>query len=363
MGKIPGRNRWLIILLVFVILLCSIAVAGWLLLKHYYSMMNIQTDDNTQIEQTMPISGSLDENPGAQTEFAQGENVAASEEPEPSENTEETIGLFDDMEVDERIFSIMLIGVDSRDDSDEGRSDSMILFNINPDTKKVIMTSFLRDIYVDIPSFGGDRLNTSYAVGGANLLSKTISRNFGIDVDKYVTLNFWTVRDIIDAFGGVDIDVTEAEIEVLNSYLGEHNFLLNKPFGTDYLSPEDAGMIHLNGSQALAYARIRYIGSDFARTGRQREIISVCMEKLKEMSIFEINDMLEQFLPSVSTNLTEQDVLTLLFMALRIKDYSTESMAIPVDGTWEYANVEGMSVIKANFAANAKAWYNKIMGE
>lgn len=422
---------WKIALLVFVIFLCGIAAAGWILFKYYYGLMNIRNDEFFPEQQTITLSETADlfeyeteeafmepaETPSAEdmspeqpapvqeteeiipetadnspapeaipsleteamipeTEAMLPETAletvpspeaepaapvtvpAEREEPEP---VKEAAPLPENMEEGtENVFSILLIGVDSRKDDVAGRSDTMILFNINPDTKKIVMTSFLRDIYLDIPGYGGNRLNAAYAVGGPKLLSSTISANFGIEADKYIIMNFRMVQDVIDAFGGVYVDVTEEEIEYLNHNLNEHNSLLKNPSGTDHLSPEDAGTICLNGNQALAYARIRYIGTDFARTGRQREIISARIDKLRQMKVLEINDLLVEFLPRVSTNLTEKDVLSLLFMALKLRDYSVESFTIPTDGTWEYATVRGMSVIRTDFAANAKAWHEKI---
>ena len=122
-------------------------------------------------------------------------------------------------------------------------------------------------------------------------------------------------------------------------------------------------MRHLNGNQALAYARIRYIGTDFARASRQREIISVCIEKLKHMEIKEINVLLEKYLPTLKTNLTEQDAITLLFMLLSLNDYTKESYVIPMDDTWDYTTIRGMSVIEVDCKANGQAWYDLITKE
>ena len=267
------------------------------------------------------------------------------------------------MKYTEETCRILLIGVDSKVDDIRGRSDTMILFDINPNTKKIIMTSLLRDIYVDIPGRGSDRINAAYAYGGAKLLTQTIAKSFGIQVDKYVIVNFGMVCDIVDALGGVEVDVTEEELKLINQNLSGLNVLMNKPRDADHLPESSIGKVLLNGNQAIAYARIRQIDSDFARTGRQREIITASIEKLKQTDIFEINTMLNEILPQVTTNLTEKDILSLLAMAIKRKDYSIESMAIPVSGTWEYVTIDKKAVIKIDFAANAKAWYKKVSGE
>jgi LCP family protein required for cell wall assembly len=354
------KKTWLLVLLIlFALILLFLLFAGAMVFNHYYNLLDVQieTQDIEYVADEELLQKELDFLEGIEEE-PDSEGI----EDEFEEETEEVVAPFEDLDISEEAFNIMIVGIDSRDNDFAGRTDSMILFSINPDTKKAVMTSFLRDMYVKIPEHGGNRLNAAYAFGGTSLLSQTISNNFGIAVDDYVIVNFWLVMDVVDAFGGVEISVEPEEIEYVNYYLEEHNRLLEKPEGTDYLTAEDTGVRLLNGSQALGYARIRYVGTDFGRTSRQREIISALIEKLKGMNILEINSLLEQFLPRVRTNLSQKDLTTLLFMSLGIKDYTIESMAIPVDDTWEYAQIRGMSVIEVDFEANAKAWRDKIMG-
>ena len=351
------NKTWLGFILVLLAFTCMLAVAGILVFKHYYNMMDLQIGEEVSIGMETPeaIVEEL-------TEITQEEGMIEVEENASIEASTELAepDFFEGKEISEKAFNIMLVGVDSREEDFDGRTDSMILIHLNPETKKINTTSFLRDIYAEIPGRGGNRLNAAYVLGGPDLLLKTINRNFGIEIDKYVTLNFWLVIDILNDFGGVDIEITEKEIEVMNNYIKEHNKILGNPEGTDYLTEEDTGMCHLNGNQALSYARIRYIGTDFARTGRQRQIISLCIDKLKHMNVKEMNEMLEKYLPCVKTNLTEQDVTNLLFMALGIKDYTRESHVIPIDGTWKEAKIRGMSVLEIDFKANASAWYDTI---
>ena len=107
---------------------------------------------------------------------------------------------------------------------------------------------------------------------------------------------------------------------------------------------------------------MRYIGTDFARTGRQRTVITKCLDKVKKMGLGEINSLAEDFLPRVRTDLTEGDCAALLLMALNLNDYAFESLAVPVDGSWNSANINGMSVLTINFSENAKAWHDLVDG-
>lgn len=388
------RRIGLIILLSFVIILLIACISAIAVFKHYYGMMNIEKDgdiyeeqtisfledeetvfeaESSEIAETLEITEvvtSSESSPSTekyvdttdeQTTTAQTDEATLAQETTAITTKQETVEL--DMEGTEEIFRILLIGVDSKENNVRGRSDVMILFDINPDTKKIVMTSLLRDIYVDIPGHGGNRLNAAYAIGGAKLLTQTISSSFGIDVNKYVVVNYWMVRDVVDVLGGVEVDVTKEELEHINHNLNEQNRLLGNKYGTDHLPENRIGNITLNGNQALAYARIRKADSDFGRTSRQREIVAAGIEKVKKLGIFDINNMLNQFLPRITTNLTEKDILSLLVMAVKRKDYSIESMAIPVDGTWEYATIDKKAVIKIDFAANAKAWYKKVVGD
>lgn len=225
------------------------------------------------------------------------------------------------------------------------------------------MTSFLRDIYLSIPGHGNNRLNASYAFGGTELLTDTIMANFGISVDRCIVVNFYLVMDMVDAVDGIDLDVTADEIRVMNKYIRNHNQLLGNPEGTDILLEEDAGKIHVNGSQALAYARVRYVGTDFARTGRQRTVISKCLEKIKKLNVGKIIGLVGEFLPRIRTDLTEGDCATLLLMMLDLDSYEFQSLIVPVDGTWKNANINGMSVLTVDFSANARAWHDAVDGK
>ena len=175
-----------------------------------------------------------------------------------------------------------------------------------------------------------------------------------MDVDKYVAVDFYSFVDIVDSVGGVDIDVSDAEIPVLNNYVKELNRLNGREESTWFLT--EGGMQHLNGTQALGYARIRYVGNgDFERTERQRLVVSKVFEKVKTMNLLEINNLLNTLLPEVKTNMKEEEIMSLLWKAPTYLTYDLDSMRIPVDGSYQSMRVRGMAVLGVNLQKNIAA--------
>lgn len=261
-------------------------------------------------------------------------------------------------EANEKSMNILLVGLDSRKDNYTGRSDSMILCTINKKSKKFVMTSFLRDSYVTIPGHGKDKLNSAYALGGSNLLANTIYENYGIVVDRTAVFNFLFVIDLIDYLGGVTVDVTADELPYLNMYIHDQNEeLYSLPNPNKGQINSGPGTYKLDGNQALGYARIRYVGTDVARSERQRLVLSQCIDKCKKLSTGQLNDMMTLFLPRIKTDLSSGDCLSLITTLLRAGSYESGSMAIPIEGTWKDAKVGDQEVIKiTDFDANTEAW-------
>ncbi len=263
---------------------------------------------------------------------------------------------------DENVYNVLLIGTDSRDNNSRGRSDSMILVSINKETEEIHMTSFMRDSYVAIPGKYNNRINAAYAYGGADLLMDTIELNFKVKVDKYVRVNFFSFMEVIDAVGGVEITVSDAEVNVMNQYIAEINSLLGKNRNDGQLSK--GGTYTLNGKQALGYCRIRYVGNaDFQRTQRQRDVLMKVIEKAKGMSIAEINNFLEVLLPKVTTNIPEDEIFSLVLNALSYVKYPVYQHRIPADGSWWNLRVRGMAVLGMNFDTNINMIRKEIYGK
>lgn len=261
------------------------------------------------------------------------------------------------------VVNILLIGNDSRENGEDGRSDAMILISISSKTKTIYMTSLLRDMYVEIPGRDGNRLNAAYSYGGAELLMKTVEKNFDIPVNRYIQVNFEAFAGLVDAVDGVDLELTKEEIEYVNGYLVEYNMLTNRPQGTDNMDTSVSGMVHLNGPQALAYCRNRYLGTDFGRTERQRKVLSAVIEKLPKAAVSNSGELVDGLMPNLTTNLTQGEAFRLSLMSGRLVTYDIISDSIPQPGTYKDATIRKMSVLEVDFEANKKFLREKIYGE
>lgn len=252
------------------------------------------------------------------------------------------------------VINILLIGNDSRENGEDGRSDAMILLSVSSRTKKIYMTSLLRDMYVDIPGHDGNRLNAAYSFGGAELLMETIEKNLDITVNRYMLVNFEAFANLVDAVGGVDLELTSREIEYVNGYLVEYNILLGRAEGTDYMDTSQGGVVHLNGAQALAYSRNRYLGTDFGRTERQRKVLEAVIKKLPMAILTNPKELIEGLMPNLTTNLTKTECYRLGLTAAKMLTYDMEQLVIPQPGTYSDASIRGMDVLQVDFAANKK---------
>ena len=253
---------------------------------------------------------------------------------------------------EEGVINILLIGSDSRDGSADGRSDAMILLSVSDKTKTIHMTSLLRDMYVEIPGHDGNRLNAAYSYGGAELLMKTVEQNLGISVNRCAIVNFEAFANLVDAVGGVDLELTNEEVKLINGYLVEYNQLTNKPEGTDYLDANASGMIHLNGPQALAYSRNRYIGTDFGRTQRQRKVLAAAISNLPKALLRDPAALIDGVLSNLTTNLVQREVFAFSLQAWKLVAYDMVSGSIPLEGTYQNATIRGMAVLEVDLEAN-----------
>jgi len=230
----------------------------------------------------------------------------------------------------EHIINIMLIGQDRRPGESRTRSDAMILCTLNTKTKELTMTSIMRDTYVQIPGYQDNRINECYALGGIKLLSKCVETNFGVLVDGSFAVDFNGFQEVIDLVGGVDITLSSAEA----------NYMKNRGYKVQ------TGMNHMDGETALAYARNRSIGNaDFARTERQRKVISSVVEKCRGKNFLQMSNLLKKVLPYVTTDLDNGEILKYMMEMIPIlKNMKIVSQRIPGD-YFRFAEIRGMDVI------------------
>lgn len=250
-------------------------------------------------------------------------------------------------------YTILLVGSDAYDDDNRGRSDTVILVQVNADTKTIRMASFLRDMYVKIPGKGSNRLNASYIWGGHELLRKTLETNFGVTADAYVEVNFERLVKVIDAIGGVEVEVSEAERQQVNSILRFYNVKIGDAESDQLL--QESGLVNLTGKQALCFSRIRKIDGDVQRTARQRKVLEAAFHKVTQLSMAEITMLILQNMDAVQTDLTIADAIDLIPLALRCKNATFENLSVPVSGAGHHATVDGMAVIKPDLKKNQKA--------
>lgn len=223
---------------------------------------------------------------------------------------DEKIIINDEVKTDTGYRNIVIFGVDSRSNSLEKgtHSDTIIIASLNRETKDVKLVSIYRDTYANIPDTGYKKINAAYFNGGYSLALSTINKNFDLDITEYVTVNFKAVVDAVDLVGGITLDITQEELPLVNGYVNS----LNKINGTSVAHLKSAGTQLVNGTQATAYARIRYTkGADFKRTERQRIVIQKLFEKVKSSDLATINKFIDTIFPQVATNLDKKEILSL----------------------------------------------------
>lgn len=229
----------------------------------------------------------------------------------------------------DKIINIALFGVDNRNSEDKGRSDSIMIFTVDKVTKKLKMSSIMRDSYVNIEGRGKDKINHAYAFGGPQLAIKTINKNFQLNIRDYVTVDFGNMEDIIDSLDGIILNIRQDELKYINSYITELSTLkkVTPPLITQ------TGNQRVNGIQGVAYSRIRYTsGGDYERTERQRIVLESLLNKIKSSGITQYPSIVNKLLPYVKTSLTSSDILKIGTDVLTSGITKIEQERFPVDG-------------------------------
>ncbi|MBQ7845055.1 MAG: LCP family protein [Clostridia bacterium] len=275
----------------------------------------------------------------------------------------------------DNVVNILLVGVDGRSEDIESGSkhgDVQIIVSINKDDGSIKMTSVLRDLYVNIPGYRNkNRINVAYSRGGGPLAMRTMNNLFELNIEYYVTINFYGLASIIDGLGGIDIELTKKEANAINAYIkknlkkgGYDN--QDKDYERQPLESK-AGVQHLDGIQAVMYARLRSVDNDFERSNRQRHLLELLLGKVLDggMSIDKLFGLIESCLPYAETNITPMAMVELamgvlssdIMTRLQSGDALLEQQRIPLDETWKYYTTEGGASVVA-FRTNARRQEN-----
>lgn len=237
---------------------------------------------------------------------------------------EENLGMTDVSAMGDvsKIQNIALFGVDSK--TDKGRSDSIMILTLDQVNKKMKITSIMRDSYVNIPGKGMDKINHAYAFGGPELAIKTINENFGLNINKFITVNFDSLGAIIDSLGGVQLKIEEGEVSKIPGI-------------------NSNGVHTLTGDQALAYARIRSDkGGDYQRTQRQRNIIQSIYESFRYTELSEYPKLISSFLPYITSNMGSTEIISVGTDFYKTISSGLEQERFPREGEGKGTTINGI---------------------
>ena len=255
--------------------------------------------------------------------------------------------------------NIALFGVDSREGSldQDAHSDTLMIASINNKTKDVKLVSVYRDTYLDNTNGEYRKATECYYFGGPSRAISMLNKNLDLDITDFVTVDFTAVADVVDALGGIEIDIQEDEIVHLNNYQVEGSQVTGK----EIVPVEYAGLQTLNGLQALSYCRIRYTeGSDFKRTERQRTVLSKILEKAKGADLLTLNNLIDQIASNMMTSLSNTELLAL---AKDVASYNlVDQTGFPFNLTT--ANLSaGDCVVPINLEDNVRQLHQWMFGE
>ena len=265
----------------------------------------------------------------------------------------------------EGITNILLVGTDGENIEKGNRSDSMMVVTIDSKNKDIKISSIARDTYVDIPGYSIEKLTHAYAYEGIDLLKEVFKVNFNLDIDKYIAVNFVSFMDIMDELGGVEVNVEEKDIKEINKYIDAcYGYYKNKDEkDKEYITK--SGVQRLNGYQALAFSRIRYTDSAFARDNRHREVAESVYKEFAQKGVETYKKCAEIILNNTKTNISPIEMMNLAYTVLKINDKDIEQFQFPLA---EYRNGHIISkqkgwVLEWDKEPNLEAWHKFIFGE
>ena len=271
------------------------------------------------------------------------------------------LNISDEVQHEEGYTNVALFGLDSREnDLGKGnRSDTIMIASLNNDTKEVKLVSIYRDTLLELDDGSYNKANSAYSFGGPEGAVSLINRKVDMNIEKYVTVNFNALVDVIDAVGGLDLELTHDEVVHMNNYCVETSKVTGKSY--EKIEPEVEGTYHLNGVQAVSYSRIRYTaGGDFKRAERQRLVLQKIADKVQNMSVGTVNKIIDSVFPQISTNFTLAEMIG---YAKNLTKYKLgDSIGFPADNTTDMLNEVGSVVIPDTLSSNVMEVHKFLFG-
>lgn len=294
-----------------------------------------------------------------------GQQVHVSPTPTPVKKTGAQNTAAPDSAGLSRMYNILLVGVDNQDKNNmevRGNADGIIIATINPETRELIFTSFMRDTRVRVRDSTYDKLTNVYHTGGIELLSETLEQNFEVPIDYYAIFNYVDIADIVDAIGGVEVELTSTEIMFMESKIASVSWLTGSDYKENVIDPDQVGPTTLNGVQAAAYARIRPSegGYDAGRTERGQEIITAIMSKALQLGTSDMLQFASVFYEKIETDVPDDVFLELGLNASELRRYTKISDRIPLDGAYESSSTGSGYYAIPDFEVNNKHLHDSI---
>lgn len=270
----------------------------------------------------------------------------------------------------ENWMNVLLLGTDERTLNETSRTDTMIICSINTSTGEVKLTSLMRDTAVEYndleESNGTYRISAAHFFGGPEYAMKTVNRLLDMNIEHYVSVNFFGFQNIAQALGGIEVNITEAEMQAINKNAVNQAKIayaagIDEPTQINEYLETYGPDTHLNGRQTLAYARIRSVDSDFSRAERQRTVLIKLMEKLKGRNILEILSLLNTLSNEVKTNMDVNDIASIAYTVLNSGLSNVDTLRLPVNGSYveERRNNDAM-LYDCDWTTNSRELYNFI---
>lgn len=341
------QPRFFVFLAILLVVVIAIVAAVVMLKKPDNSQQTQQGGNPAQTQQSNDVQTGADTGDGDAIDPAELQKLLASEDEIAALDDSQRINVAD-LSINENLpdewMNVLLLGTDEREQAAKGRTDSMIICSVNKNTGEVKLSSIQRDLAVDFADLGyADlgtvRINSANYFGGPEMAMKTVNELFGMNIQHYALINFFGFQDAVNVLGGITMDITEAEMNKINDAQKQVAGIA-KGAGIDISGWDNEELtefgegVRLNGQQALGYARIRKLDSDFGRSERQRKVLMAMLEEVKTKSALEIAQLGAALMPYLNTNLDLNEIMNVAMVVLSSNMEIDSAMRLPVNGTF-----------------------------